>query len=154
LNQSVDPNTDTSPASTVPASTSDGVWAGLIVVAFLVSMALAYRPTLDSPETISQAILPWLVLGGMVLAWSGRSLAARLSGILIAIGGWYFLAVSDDRWSILSFALYGLCFIVDSTRLKVGLTLAAVVSTTWILASLGGPTWTLVIPLFVFISFM
>jgi signal transduction histidine kinase len=88
----------------------------------------------------------------MVLAWSGRSLAARLSGILIAIGGWYFLAVSDDRWSMLSFALYGLCFIVDSTRIKVGLTLAAVVSTTWILASLGGPTWTLVIPLFVFIS--
>jgi hypothetical protein len=80
-------------------------------------MALAYRPALDSPETISQAILPWLVLAGMVLAWSGRSLAVRLSGILIAIGGWYFLAVSDDRWSMLSFALYGLCFIVDSTRL-------------------------------------
>ncbi len=88
----------------------------------------------------------------MVLAWSGRALAARSAGISIAIGGWYFLAVSDDRWTLLSFAFYGLCFIVDSTRLRVGVTLAGIVSAIWLLASLGGPAWTLVIPVLVFVG--
>jgi signal transduction histidine kinase len=115
-------------------------------------MALAYRPSLDSPEDIGYAILPWLVLIGMVLAWAGRSFAARSTGILIAIGGWFFLAVADDRWTLLSFALYGLCFIVDTNRLRLGLTLAGIVSAMWLLASLGGPGWTVAIPVFVFVG--
>lgn len=113
-------------------------------------MALAYRPTLDSLDGIGHAALPWLALAGMVAAWSGRSFPMRLSGILIAIAAWSFLVNSDDRWSMLSFGLYGLCFIVDSTRPKVGLTLAGIVSAIWTVASLGGPTWTVLIPFFVF----
>lgn len=115
-------------------------------------MALAYRPTLDSAESIGHAILPWLVLAGLVLGWSGRALAARVTGISIAIGGWFFLVVADDRWTLLSFALYGLCFVVDSNRLRVGVTLAGIVSVVWLLASLDEPTWTLVIPVLVFVG--
>lgn len=154
MNQSNHPHTDTdadSPRSG-PDSPRDGIWASLIGFAFVASMALAYRPSLDSPENIGHAILPWLVLIGMVLAWSGRSFAARSTGILIAIGGWFFLAVADDRWTLLSFALYGLCFIVESNRLRVGLTLAGIVSAMWLLTSLGGPGWTVVIPVFVFVG--
>ena len=68
------------------------------------------------------------------------------------MAGWFFLAVADDRWTLLSFALYGLCFIVDSNRLQVGVTLAGIVSAIWLLASLGGPAWTLVIPVLVFVG--
>jgi signal transduction histidine kinase len=122
----------------------------LIGVSFVVSMALGYRPEFDSLADLGHAALPWLALTGMVVAWSGRSFHMRLSGILIAIAAWSFLVNSDDRWSMLSFALYGLCFIVDSTRPKVGLTLAGIVSAIWTVASLGGPTWTVLIPFFVF----
>jgi signal transduction histidine kinase len=154
MNQSIHPHTDAdadSP-STGPDSPRDGIWASLIGFAFVGSMALAYRPSLDSPENIGHAILPWVVLAGMVLAWAGRSFAARSTGISIAIGGWFFLTVADDRWTLLSFALYALCFIVDSNRIRVGLTLAGIVSAMWLLASLGGPGWTVVIPVFVFVG--
>lgn len=150
MNQPIHPSADTDSPSAVPDPPRDGVWTSLIGFAFVASMALAYRPSLDSAGDIGYAVLPWLVLGGMVLGWSGRSLAARLTGISIAIGGWFFLAVADDRWTLLSFALYGLCFIVDSNRIRVGLTLAGVVSAVWLFASIGGPGWTLVIPVLVF----
>lgn len=143
-------NTHTSPPSAAPESPREAVWAGLIGVTFVVSMALAYRPTLDSVGEVTEALLPWLALAGMVLAWSGRSFAMRLSGILVAIAAWYFLVISDDRWTMLSFALYGLAFIVDSTRLKVGVILAGIVSVIWTVASIGGPAWTLLIPFLVF----
>lgn len=152
MNQSVHPNTDTGLPSTIPDSPREGVWAGLIGVAFVVSMALAYRPTLDSIGGVTDALLPWLALAGMMLAWAGRSFPARLSGFLIAIAAWFFLVISDDRWTMLSFALYGLAFIVDTTRLGVGLTLAGVVSAIWTVASIGGPTWTLLIPFLVFVA--
>lgn len=152
MNQSNHPNTDTNPPSTFPDSPREGVWAGLIGVAFVVSMALAYRPTLDSIGGVADAALPWLALAGMMLAWAGRSFLARLSGILIAIAAWSFLAISDDRWTMLSFALYGLAFIVDSTNLRVGLILAGVVSAIWTVASIGGPAWTLIIPFLVFVA--
>lgn len=118
----------------------------------MVSMALAYRPTLDSIGGVADALLPWLALAGMVLAWAGRSFPARLSGFLIAIAAWSFLVISDDRWTMLSFALYGLAFIVDSTNLRVGLTLAGIVSAIWTVASIGGPAWTLLIPFLVFVA--
>lgn len=144
------PDTEISPSSTARESPREGVWASLIGVAFVVSMALAYRPTLDSVGGIASAVLPWLALAGMILAWSGRSFNARLSGFLVATAAWSFLVISDDRWTMLSFALYGLAFIVDSTRLKVGLILAGIISAIWTVASIGGPTWTLLIPLLVF----
>lgn len=150
MNQSIQQSTESDSPGVVPASPRDGIWASLIGIAFVASMALAYRPTFDSAASIGLAIVPWLVLGGLVLGWTGRVLAARLAGISTAMAGWFFLAVSDDRWTLLSFALYGLCFIVDSNRLQVGVTLAGIVSTIWLLASLGGPAWTLVIPVLVF----
>jgi hypothetical protein len=128
VNQAIHPSTDTDSAGFVPDAPRDWIWASLIGSAFVASTALAYRPTLDSAVNIGRAILPWLVLAGLVLAWSGRSRGARLTGISIAIGGWFLLAVEDDRWTLLSFALYGMCFIVDSNRLQVGVTLAGVVS--------------------------
>lgn len=145
-------DTGTGPPGTVPDSPRDGVWAGLIGITFAVSMALAYRPAFDSLGGVAEAILPWLALAGMVLSWSGRSVPVRLSGILIAIAAWWFLVIPDDRWSMLSFALYALCFVVDLSRLKVGVILAGLVSAIWALASLGGPAWTVVIPLFVLVA--
>ncbi len=152
MNQSNHPSTDTDPPGIDPGSPRDGIWAGLTVFGFVASMALAYRPRLDSTVNIARSVLPWAVLAGLALAWSGRSFTARLAGIAIAIGGWSILLTEDDRWTTLSFSLYGLCFIVDSTRLHLGVTLSGVVSAVWLIASLDGPTWTLVIPVFVFVG--
>lgn len=145
-------DTDTTPPGASRESPRESVWAGLIGVTFVVSMALAYRPSFDTVSGVADALLPWLALAGMVLAWSGRSFPARLPGILVAIAAWYPLVISDDRWTTLSFALYGLAFIVDSTRLNVGLILAGIVSVIWTIASIGGPTWTLLIPFLVFVA--
>lgn len=145
-------HSDTDPPSITRDSPRDGIWAGLIGVTFVVSMVLAYRPTFDSVGGVAEAVLPWVALAGMVMAWSGRSFAGRLSGILVAIAAWCVLVISDDRWTMLSFALYGLAFIVDATRLKVGLILAGMVSLIWTVASIGGPTWTLLIPFLVFVA--
>jgi signal transduction histidine kinase len=145
-----DQNTDANSPGHVPDSPREDVWAGLIGVAFVVSMALAYRPSLDSLADIVNAALPWVALAGMLLALSGRAFSTRLSGMLAAIASWYFLVISDDRWTILSFALYGLSFIVDPSRLKVGVALAGIITAIWTLASLGGPPWTVLIPFLVF----
>lgn len=150
MNQSTHPPAD-SPGILLD-SPRDRIWAGLVGLSFMASMALAYRPTFDSAVDVLRAILPWLVFGGLVLAWSGRSFSSRLAGISTALGGWFFLAVADDRWILLSFGLYGVCFIVDSNRLRVGVTLAGAVSVIWLFASLDGPAWTLVIPALVFVG--
>lgn len=153
MNEPIQPDLGSGPAGasrTVLGSPRDGVWAGMISVAFVVSMALAYRPTLDSLGGIGDAVFPWLALAGMVLAWSGRTFQLRLGGILVAVVAWAVLLGADDRWSMLSFALYALCFVVNSSRLAVGVVLAGIVSVIWTVASLGGPSWTWVIPFFVF----
>lgn len=134
----------------MPSSTRDGAWAGLIGVTFVVSMALAYRPSLDSAEGVALAVVPWLALVGLVVAWSGRSAPTRVAGILVATGAWAFLVAADERWTMLSFALYGLAFTIDTARLWIGLTLAGIVSVIWAVASFGGPAWTILIPLLVF----
>lgn len=152
MSQSANPDIDINPPGNISESPRDGVWAGLIGFTFVVSMAVAYRPVFGSPKEIVLAVLPWLVLAGLVTAWSARSLALRLCGIGVAVGGWSILVLDDDRWSMLSFALYGLCFIVDSTRPKVGLVLAGIVTVAWTIASIGGPLWTVFIPLFVFVA--
>ncbi len=153
MNEPIQPDLSSGPAEspgTVLNSPKDGVWAGMIGVAFVGSMALAYQPTFDSLGGIGDAAIPWLVLAGMVLAWSGRTFLLRFGGILAAVAAWAALLATDDRWSMLSFALYALCFIVNSNRPAVGVVLAGVVSAIWTVASLGGPTWTWVIPFFVF----
>ena len=153
MNESLQPDLSSGPAEapgTVLDSPKDGVWAGMIGVAFIVSMALAYRPNFDSLGGIGDAAVPWLALAGMVLAWSGRTFLLRLGGILVAVVAWAALVGADDRWSMLTFALYALCFIVNSNRPAVGVVLAGIVSAIWTVASLGGPSWTWVIPFFVF----
>ncbi|MDH4116696.1 MAG: sensor histidine kinase [Acidimicrobiia bacterium] len=149
MNQSIARPPEPNPPRMLAQPPRDMIWAVLIGISFVASMALAYRPALDSGRDAGYALLPWLVLAGLLAAWSGRTLAVRVVGISIAMGGWFLLAAADDRWTLLSFALYGCCFIVDSDRLRIGVTLAAVVSAIWLLASLDGPTWTLVIPLLV-----
>lgn len=140
------------PPGSVPTSPRDGIWAGLIGVTFVVSLVVAYRPSLDNASHAFLAVLPWLVLAGLVGAWAGRAFPTRLAALAVAIGGWGFLVFADDRWSLFSFALYGLCFTIDSTRLRVGLVLAGLVSVIWTVASLGSPLWILIIPLFVFVA--
>ena len=51
------------------------------------------------------------------------------AGIVIAIAGWAALMVQDDRWSILTFALYSMCF---TKGREIGVALAAVVSGVWL----------------------
>ncbi len=150
MNQPFNQETEIDPPNSIPDSPREGVWAGLIGVTFVLSMVLAYRPSFDSFADSAEAALPWLALVGMVIAWSGRALSVRLAGMLVAIAAWYFLITSDDRWTMLSFALYGLAFIIDSSRLKVGVSLAAIVSGIWVIASLDGPDWTVFIPILVF----
>lgn len=152
MSQIVQPATDIDPPGNVSESPRDAIWAGLIGFTFVVSMAVAYRPAADTSRGMLLAVLPWLVLAGLAGAWAGRTLTVRLWGFGVAVAGWMVLVLDDDRWSMLSFALYGLCFIVDSTRMRVGVILAAIVTAVWTVASLSGPLWTVFIPLFVFVA--
>ena len=67
----------------------------------------------------------------------------------MAIAGWAILVIDDDRWSILTFALLGLCFSVER---GVGVVLALIVTTIWTAAWIhdGVDGWQLLIPLAVF----
>jgi signal transduction histidine kinase len=145
-----DMSTDTATAAyRSPLSTLTRVWIGLGVASWSVALAL----TTSSP--LSDAVtLAWIAVAVVVLVAMVFSLGERLrswptstvyAGTAVAIGGWAALMFHDDRWSVLSFALFAMCF---AKGREIGIALAAVVSGVWLAAEIAAdsPTWTFLIP--------
>ena len=132
-----------------PFARSAAVWIGVGVAAWAVSLALTTEPPLTDASTVSWTVLAVVVLVSMTvsLAEPFRPLSNMIAAaaIVVTLGGWAALIFHDDRWSVLTFALYALCFAKGRT---LGVVLAAVVSGIWLVAWIDadGPSWTLLIP--------
>ncbi|MEM7274259.1 MAG: sensor histidine kinase [Actinomycetota bacterium] len=145
-----EPATGTAAASyRSPLSTLTRVWIGVAVASWSVALALTVTPPLSDPATLGWIALAVVVLAAMVFALSERlrrwTPSTVYAGIAVAIGGWAALMFHDDRWSVLSFALFSMCF---TKGREVGVALAAVVSGIWLAAEIvaDSPRWTLFTP--------
>ena len=140
----------------LPARIAEFVWILIVPVAFATAIAVAYRPEFDTAADVALAALPWITGLGMVAALSGHVVdsptAVRVVGTAVTLGAWTVLIFADDRWSILSFGIYVVCYSAWVDRPWVGIALSGVASTVWIAAWLAvdAPTWTAIIPLCVF----
>ncbi len=131
---------------------SNLIWALLGGLTFAVAMIIAYRPSWSSPGEVALALLPWAILMVMAVVLSRPSFPFRVGLIAAAIVAWAPLIFDDARWSVLSFALYLMCFTVDPSRPSIGIALAGLATGiwTWAWAVIDTPTWTAVLPGVVF----
>lgn len=136
-----------------PLSTLTKVWIGVAIASWALALALTTDPPLTASATLGWTALAVVVLVAMVVALSERlrgwpSYTVYI-GVAVALGGWAALMFQDDRWSVMAFALYSMCF---TKGRDVGIALAAVVSGVWLAAEIAsdGPRWTLSIPFIAF----
>lgn len=123
-------------------------WAGLVVVNFVVATAIAYRPTFDTLGDTVLAVTPWLLIGAALAVFVDLVAPLRMAALAVAVGGWGILIFNDDRWSLMSFAIYVLCFTFKIDSPGVGVVLSAVVTAIWTAAWVvtESPAWTLILP--------
>ncbi|MEM7337228.1 MAG: sensor histidine kinase [Actinomycetota bacterium] len=132
-----------------PLSTLSKVWIGVAVASWAVALALTVTPPLSDPATLGWLAVAVVVIAAMVFALSERlrnwPAATVYAGVAVAIGGWAALMFHDDRWSVLSFALFSMCF---TKGREAGIALAAIVSGVWLIAEIAAdsPSWTLLSP--------
>lgn len=128
-------------------------WAGLVVVTFVAAMVFAYRPSVDSVGDAVVAAAPWLMIAAALVTYMSAPIAIRITALALAIAAWGILVFDDDRWSLLSFAIYALCFTFDTRRPLVGVVLSGLVTAIWTAAWIftDSPTWTLILPVFAFV---
>ncbi len=124
---------DTATEYRSPLSALTRAWIGAAIGLWAVGLALTTTPPLTDAETLAWTAVAAVVLVAMVFSLSERlrnwPTATVYAGIVIAISGWAALMVRDDRWSILTFALYSMCF---TKGREIGVALAAVVSGVWL----------------------
>lgn len=147
------------PASTAagvyrsPLSTLTRVWIAVAIASWAVSLALTVTPPLTDTATLGWIAVALVVLVAMVFALSERLRdwppSTVYVGVAVAIVGWAALMFHDDRWSVLTFALFSMCF---TKGREVGIGLAAIVSCIWLAAEIAAesPRWTLMSPLTAF----
>ncbi len=129
------------------------VWLLIGFSSFALVAAVAYDPAFDSAGATALSLIPFVVLLAMTVVFSQPVIEipqrVALVATGIAIGGWAIIVFSDDRWTILTFAMYSVCY---SAGRSAGLWLAALVSAAWAASWYvdGSPIWTLVIPVGVF----
>lgn len=119
---------------------------------FGLAAVLFYRVSFDGARATMLTVVPVVILismtVGFIRPFRAVSFPVHLLAVVVTIAGWSVLVFDDDRWSILTFALYALAF---SSGRNLGIALAAVVSVVWCLAWVAGDVtgWQLVIPIFV-----
>lgn len=120
-----------------PLSTLTKIWIAAGIGLWAVGLAVTTTPPLSDATTVAWIGVAVVVLAAMVFALSERLRnwppATVYAGIVVAIGGWAALMVRDDRWSILTFALYSMCF---TKGREIGVALAAIVSGVWLAADI------------------
>ena len=130
-----------------------GIWLGIAFASLAAGSALTFDPSFDDVTSTIVTLLPFILLPTMAVAFTqlpttGPS-TLMLVAVVASVAGWSVLVFDDDRWSILTFALFGLCFSIGRA---VGIGLAAVVTSVWTLAwaFTDGPEWRLLIPVAAF----
>ncbi len=156
------PTPEPTPATTGAARWLAGIdasWLAIGVALFGVAAVLAYRPTLDGPQEVFLAVVPWLMLAGMLVVYAeerlGLSPALKALAVVAALGGFAVLVFDDENWYLMVFALYALCYMVYSAHGPlIGVVLALFVTVAWAVAWLGqgAPTWVVVIPIAAFVG--
>lgn len=123
------------------------------MVTFVAAMVFAYRPSVDSVGDAVVAAAPWLMIAAALVTYMSAPIAIRITALALAIAAWGILVFDDDRWSLLSFAIYALCFTFDTRRPFVGVVLSGLVTAIWTAAWIftDSPTWTLILPVFAFV---
>lgn len=123
------------------------------MVTFVAAMVFAYRPSFASAGDVVLAAAPWLMVAAAIFTFLAVPTAVRITALAVAIGAWGFLIFDDDRWSLLSFAIYVLCFTFDIKTSAVGVALSGLVTAMWTAAWIftDAPTWTLILPVFTFV---
>jgi signal transduction histidine kinase len=133
------------------------VWLLISIVSLAVGFALTFDPSFADPASTLLTLLPFVLLPMMGVLFTqlpvrGPSTALTAAAV-VSVAAWAVLVFDDDRWTVLTFALYGLCFSLERT---IGLLLAATVTVLWMAAWVvdDGPAWRLVIPPAVFVAGM
>lgn len=125
------------------------LWIGLGVVSWAVALSLTTTPPLTNATTLAWTGVAVVVLAAMTVSlrqpvrhWDTN---VNVVATAVTLGGWAVLMFRDDRWSVLTFVLFALCF---AKARGVGLALAALVSAVWFVAWIDAdaPTWRLLIP--------
>lgn len=131
----------------------DSIWGGLGVATFVAAMVLAWRPSVDTAGATVLTMLPWTLLPLGATALGSRRTPVRAVALALFLIVWAALLFFDDRWSVLSFAVYLLCFTFDGRRPSVGIALAALATAVWIgaWARSDNPLWVVLLPGMVFI---
>ncbi len=129
------------------------VWSAIAIATVLAGLLLTFDPDFSSLGSTALTLIPFLLLpiiGFAAISLPERGPSSTLTfTTIVAIAGWAILVIHDDRWSILTFALFGLCF---SIQRGIGVVLALTVSSIWTAAWIddGVDGWQLLIPLAVF----
>lgn len=129
------------------------VWSAIAIASVLAGLVMTFDPDFGSAGSTAVTLIPFLLLpiiGIAALSLPERGPSSVLTVMtILAIAGWAVLVVDDDRWSILLFALLGLCFSVDGVT---GVVLALGATTIWTAAWIddGVDGWQLLVPVAVF----
>ncbi len=83
----------------------------------LAGLVLTFDPDVSTAGSTVVTLIPFLllpVIGIAAISLPERGPSPTLTvTTIVAIAGWAILMIDDDRWSILTFALLGLCFSVE-----------------------------------------
>lgn len=129
------------------------IWLGIAFASLATGFALTFDPSFDDAMSTIVTLVPFVLLPTMAVAFMQLSQSGRLAPMFVAaaasVAGWSVLVFDDDRWSILTFALFGLCFAIGR---GIGIGLAAIVTSVWTFAwaNTDGPEWRLLIPVAAF----
>ena len=125
------------------------IWLGIAFASLVAGFALTFDPSFDDVASTIVTLVPFVLLPTMALAFIQLPSAGSSTPMIVAaatsVVGWSVLVLDDGRWSILTFALFGLCFALGRAA---GIVLAAVVTSVWTFAwaITDGPEWRLLIP--------
>ncbi|MEM9516084.1 MAG: sensor histidine kinase [Actinomycetota bacterium] len=126
------------------------VWLAISFVGLLVGFVLTFDASFVDAQSTVVTLLPFMLLPTIAVAYTrlpadGPSTAMTVA-TLASIAAWTVLILDDERWSALSFALYGLAFSNRGRRLE--LPLAGLITIIWMIASVvhDGPAWLVFIP--------
>ena len=132
---------------------ADWIWLVVGVATFALAASVAYELDFTTSWATVNSLVPPLVFVSMVVffltPFFDLPAPVRVLAVVGALGGWAITLFDDDRWTILTFAMFAVAY--SHGRLT-GRWLSGFVSFVWGLAWIvdGSPLWTLTIPVGVF----
>lgn len=126
------------------------VWLAISFVSLAVGFALTFDPSFGDLRSTVVTLVPFLLLPTIAVAFTrvpadGQSISLTIAAIA-SIAAWTVLVLDDERWVLLTFALYGLAF---TLRGIASLISASIITGIWMIAWVmdDAPAWRLTIPI-------